>query len=147
MQQNTSSDTWVQEDAAVYGDQIALERGDWYHYARIPNGAIDNIDFLGRNAFCVYCALLRFADKQTGICWPSVAGLCRMTGLARRSLFRELARLSKLGLIERVQMRRGSKFGNNKYRMINPNFWQFPGDDFYECQERHTESNNDKSKT
>ena len=137
----------IQEDPAVYGDQIELIKEEWYAYGRIPHKATDNIDFIGRNAFCVYCALMRFADRATGTCWPSSTTLMQMTGLSRRALFRELQRLSTLGMITRRQMRKKQKYGTNQYHMINPQYWRFPGDDFQACHGRHTAVEDVKSKT
>ena len=128
----------MQEDPAVYGDQLELIKEEWYAYGRIPHMATEHIDFIGRNAFCVYCALMRFADRATGVCWPSVEMLMQMTGLSRRALFRELARLSTLGMITRTQMRKNQKYGSNRYHMVNPQHWQFAVDGFYECHTRHS---------
>jgi DNA-binding transcriptional ArsR family regulator len=57
------------------------------------------VQTLGRNAARVWCALLGLRDPDTGLAHPSIAGVARRLGLARRTVDRALRRLGQLGLV------------------------------------------------
>ncbi|MGI9306225.1 MAG: helix-turn-helix domain-containing protein [Gammaproteobacteria bacterium] len=132
MQQNSSSDGWVQEDAAVYGAQttIGVQSAIVYTYSRIPHKVTGNMALIGKNAILAYLALMHFADNRTGVCWPRLRTLERMTGLSQKTVKAALSRLVKLGLIEREQMRAGKNFGSNKYTVLDPGTWSLDADKY-----------------
>jgi hypothetical protein len=71
------------------------------HYFGIPNDIIDKHGrTIGAIGVGVYAALARFADARTGECWPAIARLERVLGLARSTVKIYLRKLADAGLIE-----------------------------------------------
>jgi DNA-binding MarR family transcriptional regulator len=71
------------------------------HYFGIPNDIIDKHGrTIGAIGVGVYAALARFADAKTGECWPAIARLERVLGLARSTVKIYLRKLEAAGLIE-----------------------------------------------
>jgi DNA-binding MarR family transcriptional regulator len=67
----------------------------------IPNNIIDTHGrTLGAIGVGIYTALARYADRQTGECWPAIAKIERVLGLARSTVKVYLHKLEALGLIE-----------------------------------------------
>jgi DNA-binding transcriptional ArsR family regulator len=46
-------------------------------------------------------ALADHADRETGVCWPSIGRLAAMTGMSRSTIYRLLSKLEAAGAIER----------------------------------------------
>ncbi len=57
----------------------------------------------------VMLVLYRFADFQTGDCWPSLATIARLTGMDIRSITRALQALEIKGIITKEQKGRGCR--------------------------------------
>jgi DNA-binding MarR family transcriptional regulator len=71
------------------------------HFFGIPNDIIDKHGrTIGAIGVGVYAALARFADAKTGECWPAIARLERVLGLARSTVKVYLRKLAAAGLIE-----------------------------------------------
>jgi DNA-binding MarR family transcriptional regulator len=71
------------------------------HFFGIPNDIIDKHGrTIGAIGVGVYAALARFADAATGECWPAIARLERVLGLARSTVKVYLRKLETAGLIE-----------------------------------------------
>ena len=71
------------------------------HFFGIPNDIIDKHGrTIGAIGVGVYAALARFADAATGECWPAIARLERVLGLARSTVKIYLRKLEDAGLIE-----------------------------------------------
>jgi hypothetical protein len=71
------------------------------NYFGIANDVIDKHGrTIGAIGVGVYAALARFADAQTGECWPAIARLERVLGLARSTVKVYLRKLADAGLIE-----------------------------------------------
>jgi DNA-binding MarR family transcriptional regulator len=71
------------------------------NYFGIPNDIIDKHGrTIGAIGVGVYAALARFADAKTGECWPAIARLERVLGLARSTVKIYLRKLEAAGLIE-----------------------------------------------
>jgi DNA-binding MarR family transcriptional regulator len=67
----------------------------------IPNNIIDTHGrTLGAIGIGIYAALARYADRKTGECWPAIAKIERVLGLARSTVKVYLHKLEALGLIE-----------------------------------------------
>src|SRR5213082_3899464 len=67
----------------------------------IPNNIIDTHGrTLGAIGIGIYTALARYADRKTGECWPAIAKIERVLGLARSTVKVYLHKLEALGLIE-----------------------------------------------
>ena len=65
----------------------------------------------------VYCYLCDRADKN-GECFPSAKTIAMDLSLSRRTVFRALAELERLGLIQRIPRRRTSGgASSNLYRI------------------------------
>jgi DNA-binding MarR family transcriptional regulator len=71
------------------------------HFFGIPNDIIDKHGrTIGAIGVGVYAAIARFADATTGECWPAIARLERVLGLARSTVKVYLRKLEAAGLIE-----------------------------------------------
>jgi len=67
----------------------------------IPNDIIDKHGrTIGAIGVGVYAALARFANSKTGECWPAIARLTRVLGLARSTVKFYLRKLEAAGLID-----------------------------------------------
>src|SRR5437763_16592996 len=67
----------------------------------IPNNIIDTHGrTLGAIGIGIYTALARYADRKTGECWPAIAKIERVLGLARSTVKVYLHKLEAIGLIE-----------------------------------------------
>lgn len=80
-------------------------------YLRVYNDLYDRFGAqLGPYGLAVYVALCRYANQDSE-CWPSFATIAKGTGMSRRQVIREIAKLEGLGIIavERV-LRKPSTF-------------------------------------
>jgi hypothetical protein len=93
------------------------------NYFAIANDVIDKHGrTIGAIGVGVYAALARFADAQTGECWPAIARLERVLGLARSTVKFYLRKLEDAGLIEIEE--RWAEPGDrtsNLYKLLNAN--------------------------
>lgn len=53
---------------------------------------------LGPYGIAVYCCLARFANREQE-CWPSFDAIAKRTGMSRRQVVREIAKLEQLAII------------------------------------------------
>jgi hypothetical protein len=84
---------------AADSEPVAPRRltGGWF---RIENAIVD--EYLRRvtpSAFVVYAVLRRFADVETGQCWPTITKLAELAGMSRRNVQMILAKLTQAGFI------------------------------------------------
>jgi DNA-binding MarR family transcriptional regulator len=88
----------------------------------IPNHIIDTHGrTLGAIGVGIYAALARYADRKTGECWPAIAKLERVLGLARSTVKVYLHKLEAVGLIEIEE--RWDEAGDrttNLYTLLDP---------------------------
>jgi hypothetical protein len=88
----------------------------------IPNEIIDTHGrTLGAIGVGIYAALARYADRTTGECWPAIARLERVLGLARSTVKVYLHKLAAAGLIEIEE--RWDEAGDrttNRYTLLDP---------------------------
>jgi hypothetical protein len=88
----------------------------------IPNQIIDTHGrTLGAIGVGIYAALARYADRTTGECWPAIAKLERVLGLARSTVKVYLHKLEAAGLIEIEE--RWDEAGDpttNLYTLLDP---------------------------
>jgi hypothetical protein len=55
---------------------------------------------IGLEGVAVYCALQRYANRQTGQCWPSVATLAKQLGTSQPRIRKYLGKLAACGLVD-----------------------------------------------
>ena len=71
------------------------------HTFRLDNALIDTWgEQIGATAVALYCALSRYANRQTGVCWPSITTLATKLKLGRNTVKKYLRVLVHHGLIE-----------------------------------------------
>ena len=72
---------------------------------------------LSQAEFRVFCCLASRADVHTGLAWPSAETIAADCAMARRTVWKALARLEALGLIRRS----GKPFGGTtRYEILSP---------------------------
>ena len=120
------SESYVQEPASEYGNQIPVENLLDFPYVRLGQKVIEAIPIIGRDAFVTYCALLHYADRG-GICWPTYTSLMHLTGFGRKKLMKSLKSLCDHKLLKRTQMRKGKEYGANRYTLLPLEDW-YPSD-------------------
>lgn len=77
-------------------DRIDVRRPS--KFFMVENAAIGIMTELGRTAFCVYCALLQYANRA-GECWPRVSTIADDIGASVRTVQVELRKLEGAGLL------------------------------------------------
>ena len=117
------TDSYAQEPAAEYGDQIPVENLLDFPYVRLGQKVIEALPIIGRDAFVTYCALLHYADRG-GACWPTYASLMKITTFGRKKLMKNLKVLCDHKLLKRTQMRKGKEYGANRYTLLPLEDWQ-----------------------
>ena len=71
------------------------------HTFRLDNALIDTWgEQIGATAVALYCALSRYANRQTGVCWPSITTLSVKLRLGRNTVKKYLRVLVQHGLVE-----------------------------------------------
>ena len=69
-------------------------------FLRVDNDLYDRFGAqLGPYGLAVYMALCRYANRSDE-CWPAYATIARGTGISRRKVIYEIAKLERLGVIE-----------------------------------------------
>jgi hypothetical protein len=82
---------------------VVLKRA---HFFSLDNDIIDvHAKTIGAIGVAVYTALSRFANRKTGVCWPSIGRLAQLLALARNTVKAALRTLEGVGLIA-IQRRR-----------------------------------------
>src|SRR5712691_7783121 len=70
------------------------------HFFSIDNDIIDvHAKTIGALGIAVYAVLARYANRQTGECWPAIARIERVLHLARSTVKVYLHKLQEAGLI------------------------------------------------
>ena len=89
-----------------------LRNGDWYWiHKAVYNKLTKKIGAIGLALYNAYC---HYANKDTGISYPSVKTLCKDLGISRQTIFKYNEILEKNRLI-RVKSGRGRKKVNEVY--------------------------------
>ena len=117
-------DLWIQEAPEAYGDQFEIE-DKRRQFIMIDFAVVENMAKLGKNAFVVYCALVRFASKDR-VAYPSWKKLQAVTGLGHHSVRNALRELQKWELIEATQRRKSGSFSSNSYSLPDLASWNPP---------------------
>ena len=92
------------------------------HFFSIDNDIIDaHGKTIGAIGVGLYAALCRFANRQTGECWPAIGRLASLLDLARSTVKVYLRKLEAAGLIE-IRERRDAAGDptSNLYRLMDP---------------------------
>jgi hypothetical protein len=99
----------------------------------VDNDFIDvHAKALGPHAVTVYLVLCRHANRRTKQCWPSIAHMADLTGLARSTVKKALTRLYEAGLIDREERwDAAGDHATNLYTLLDPSpaavkQWQAP---------------------
>jgi DNA-binding transcriptional ArsR family regulator len=91
-------------------------------YFSVDNALLDvHAKTIGSEAVTVYLILCRYANHRTKQCWPSIAHIVDLTGLARSTVKAALKRLYEAGLIDREE--RWDAAGDhttNLYTLLDP---------------------------
>lgn len=74
---------------------------------------------LTAEAKAIYCLLSCYADKDTGICYPSVKSICYQLCMNERRFRRHLQLLKSYGVIEVNRERTGNIYGRSIYRITH----------------------------
>ena len=88
-------------------------------FTGIPNCVIEQYTrSVGLTGLGVYVVLKKFADYESGVCYPRIATIADMCGVSRYTVMRMLEKLVDAGLL----LREGSgKFGGpNSYTFLLP---------------------------
>jgi hypothetical protein len=88
---------------------------------------IDNVIFrkylslIGAYCYTVYSILCFHADNTTRECWPSLATIAAETGMSRRQVIREIAKLVELGLVavEKQVNPETGEYSSNLYILLD----------------------------
>lgn len=67
----------------------------------------------------VYRALLRYANRDTWSCFPSIATLASDTGLSKRTIIRQLSALEKENLIIKIHRTRENNGNTSNMYFFN----------------------------
>lgn len=84
-----------------------------HFYTKVSNSDISP------TARTVYRALLRYANRDTWSCFPSIATLTNDTGLSRRTVIRQLAILEKEQLIIKIHRTRENNGNTSNMYFFN----------------------------
>lgn len=74
---------------------------------------------LGAVSILVYLYMSRFANNNSGVCWPSQEKMAEFCGCNERTVRRATAELEKLGLIH-VERRKNGTITQNYYTLLDP---------------------------
>lgn len=77
-----------------------------YFYTKVSSADISP------TARTVYRALLRYANRETWSCFPSIGTIAKDTGLSKRTIIRQIAVLEKEELILKIHRTREKNRGN-----------------------------------
>src|SRR3989442_3804290 len=98
---------------------VVLKRA---HFFSLDNDLIDvHAQTIGALGIAVYAVLARYANRRTGECWPAIARIERVLGLARSTLKCSLHKLEAACLIAIEKLR--SEAGDptsNLYTLLDP---------------------------
>jgi DNA-binding MarR family transcriptional regulator len=92
------------------------------HRFSIDNDIIDiHAKQIGATGVAIYAVLARYANRQTGQCWPTVGRIARTLDLARSTVKVYLRKMEKAGLItiEERQDPQGDPT-SNRYTLLDP---------------------------
>ena len=74
---------------------------------------------LSATARTVYRALLRYANRNTWSCFPSIATIAKDTGLSKRTIIRQIALLEKEGLLLKIHRTRENNGNTSNMYFFN----------------------------
>lgn len=84
-----------------------------YFYTKVSSLAIS------ATARTVYRALLRYANRETWSCFPSIATIAKDTGLSKRTIIRQIALLEKEGLLLKIHRTRENNGNTSNMYFFN----------------------------
>jgi hypothetical protein len=88
------------------GQIVVLKRA---HFFSIDNDIIDVYGpTIGAIGVAIYAVLARFANRQTGECWPTIGRIARTLDLARSTVKVYLHKLKDAGLIDIIERQDGA---------------------------------------
>jgi hypothetical protein len=92
------------------------------HFFSIDNDLIDvHAKTIGAIGVAIYAVLARFANRQTGECWPAIGRIARTLDLARSTVKVYLHKLKDAGIIDIIE--REDEAGDptsNLYTLLDP---------------------------
>lgn len=87
-------------------------------FIRIPHEFLEkHLAQIGPTNFAVFSVLMKFADFQTGECYPKIDSLCALVGVSRSTVERSLAYLSKINLLTKIS---GAAKGRRNRYFVSP---------------------------
>lgn len=98
---------------------VVLKRA---HFFSIDNDIIDvHAPTIGAIGVAIYATLARFANRQTGECWPAIGRMAQTLQLARSTVKAYLRRLEEAGLIAiRERQDAAGDPTSNCYTLLDP---------------------------
>lgn len=88
-------------------------------YLRVDNDLYDRFGaVLGPYGLAVYLALCRYVNQDSE-CWPSYATIARGTGMSRRKVIYEVAKLEALGVIQVERRVEANKHVSNVFVLLD----------------------------
>lgn len=117
------TEPYVQEPAEEYGEQLHVDNQIEYNFTPLPNAVYAMWPHLGNDAFLVYILLVKFADRQTHICWPSTDTMRNLTGFGKNKLSRCIKVLREHNMVATHQLRKGREYGTNRYTLLPVKDW------------------------
>lgn len=95
-------------------------------YLRVDNILYDRFgSVLGPYGLAVYMALCRYVNQDSE-CWPSYATIAKGTGMSRRQVIREVAKLQHLNVIEIEHRIESNKHTSNVFILLDTSDTQSP---------------------
>ena len=89
-------------------------------FAIIDNVLIDTYGpLIGAYGLAAYCILVRFANRQGTDAYPSYQTVAELMGASRRTAMRAIARLVRLGLIEKEKRKKQGESISNMYCLLD----------------------------
>lgn len=115
MRQDDNGNLWVMDEPEPYvQDRPQFEDRRKRQFIMVDYIVLESIAEMGRNAFAVYCVLLRCMNNER-MAWPSWKRLMRLSGLSRNMIGKALKTLENRGFLTRMQGRRKGAYSSNMY--------------------------------
>lgn len=83
-------------------------------YGRVPAELLRDPS-MSAGAIRLFAMLDDYADRDSGVCWPSIETLMEGMGVARKTIKRALTELIEAGWIEREERFNGKRQSSNRY--------------------------------
>ena len=128
------TEPYVQEPAEEYGEQLHVDNQIEYNFTPLPNAVYAMWSHIGNDALLVYILLVKFADRQTHICWPSIDTMRTLTGFGKNKLTRCIKVLREHNMVATHQLRKGREYGTNRYTLLPEKDWSMVSPKQGHCQ-------------